>query len=156
MAISTSNIDGTGPDYSERYRITCIADGAITAGQVVQISGDWKAKVSSSETPSNDMMGIALTSAADTKTVTVLCRGPKQGHSLRNHNRRRLRRFRSKRHDANNHCPNRRRLQYERWNSSSHNRLRSPTRSSPCRRRKRRHSLRFDVVTRECLLYVML
>ncbi len=156
MAISTSNIDGTGPDYSERYRITCIADGAITAGQVVQISGDWKAKVSSSETPSNDMMGIALTSAADTKTVTVLCRGLNKvtaygtitaGDYVGSGPNGTMQTITA---------PTDVRLQYERRNSSSHNRLRSPTRSSPCRRRKRRHSLRFDVVTRECLLYVML
>ena len=73
MSVKDS-LEGTSPHISDRYITREIAGAAITMGQLVQQSAN-QTVVPSPNAPTTARCGIAITSAAINKAVSVLWRG---------------------------------------------------------------------------------
>jgi hypothetical protein len=72
------SLDGTSALVSDRYLISAVVDtgGTVTAGQVVYISNSgFIPAVLPTSGLSKSVLGVALTSGAAGKTITVICRG---------------------------------------------------------------------------------
>lgn len=70
----SDTLEGTSPHISDRYITREIAGAAITMGQLVQLTADQTVNPTGNA-PTNSRCGIALTSAAIGKSVSVLWRG---------------------------------------------------------------------------------
>lgn len=74
MSVADS-FEGTSPLISDRFITREIASGAITMGQLVQQTTTGQTVIVTANAPSNTRCGIALTTAASGKAVSVLWRG---------------------------------------------------------------------------------
>ena len=71
--MSAPTLEGTTALVSDRYIVTFTAGEDLTAGQVVYLSAAWTVK--KTDGARKDVVGVALTSAANGKKIAVVCRG---------------------------------------------------------------------------------
>jgi len=71
--LAAPTLEGTTALISDRYICTFTAGEDITAGQVVYLSAAWTVK--KTDGARKDVVGVALTTAASGKKVSVVCRG---------------------------------------------------------------------------------
>lgn len=71
--MATPTYEGTTALINDNFLPTIQADGSVTGGQVVYISGAYKAKVT--DGARKDVYGVALITGADGKKITVVRRG---------------------------------------------------------------------------------